>query len=378
MAVKKNESIDVNLPPELMELLFSLASKWGDELDLDAMNGKHLSGAMTNAVYQISWPAKEEKVTRRVLVRVYGEGVEHFFDRDDEIRTFEFLSKNGHGPKLLDKVAEGRIEEFIEARVLSSFDFLTSSLDSSNQVHNYTPKSKLNGGVQTLSADDLRDREVSALIAKKLREFHSIDMPGTKETVLWGRLRNWLEKAKSLCSTEHIEELRLGDFDEEISLLEKELTSETQEIGFCHNDLQYGNIMIEDKAITFIDYEYACYNPIAYDFANHFCEMAANYHTDTPHVLDYSRYPGSEERRTFINSYLSSAGNHPSDEEVEKLADIAEKYTLANHLFWGLWGVISAQVNTIDFNYMEYSRQRFEQYWLTKPELLGNSGQSHL
>nr|GLL18407.1 probable choline kinase 3 [Ipomoea trifida] len=346
MAVKKNESIDVNLPPELMELLFSLASKWGDELDLDAMNGKHLSGAMTNAVYQISWPAKEEKVTRRVLVRVYGEGVEHFFDRDDEIRTFEFLSKNGHGPKLLDKVAEGRIEEFIEAR--------------------------------TLSADDLRNREVSALIAKKLREFHSIDMPGTKETVLWGRLRNWLEKAKSLCSTEHIEELRLGDFEEEISLLEKELSSETQEIGFCHNDLQYGNIMIEDKAITFIDYEYACYNPIAYDFANHFCEMAANYHTDTPHVLDYSRYPGSDERRTFISSYMSSAGNYPSDEEVEKLADIAEKYTLANHLFWGLWGVISAQVNTIDFNYMEYSRQRFEQYWLTKPELLGNSGQSHL
>lgn len=55
-----------------------------------------------------------------------------------------------------------------------------------------------------------------------------------------------------MCSTEHIEELRLGDFEEEISLLEKELTSETQEIGFCHNDLQYGNIMIEDKAITFI------------------------------------------------------------------------------------------------------------------------------
>lgn len=40
------------------------------------------------------------------------------------------------------------------------------------------------------------------------------------------------------------------------------------------------------------DYEYASYNPIAYDLANHFCEMAADYHTDTPHVLDYSKYPG--------------------------------------------------------------------------------------
>lgn len=40
------------------------------------------------------------------------------------------------------------------------------------------------------------------------------------------------------------------------------------------------------------DYEYASYNPVAYDFANHFCEMAADYHSETPHVLDYSKYPG--------------------------------------------------------------------------------------
>jgi choline/ethanolamine kinase len=42
------------------------------------------------------------------------------------------------------------------------------------------------------------------------------------------------------------------------------------------------------------DYEYASYNPVAYDIANHFTEMAANYHTETPHVLDFSKYPGME------------------------------------------------------------------------------------
>ena len=40
------------------------------------------------------------------------------------------------------------------------------------------------------------------------------------------------------------------------------------------------------------DYEYASYNPVAYDLANHFCEMAANYHSETPHILDYDIYPG--------------------------------------------------------------------------------------
>lgn len=43
----------------------------------------------------------------------------------------------------------------------------------------------------------------------------------------------------------------------------------------------------------FQDYEYASYNPIAYDIANHFCEMVADYHSETPHVLDYSKYPGN-------------------------------------------------------------------------------------
>ena len=29
-------------------------------------------------------------------------------------------------------------------------------------------------------------------------------------------------------------------------------------------------------------------------------------------------------------------------------------------------------MNEIDFDYMEYARQRFQQYWLRKPELLGS------
>jgi hypothetical protein len=43
---------------------------------------------------------------------------------------------------------------------------------------------------QTLSAVDLRDPEISALIAKKLREFNDLDMPGPKNVSLWQRLRH--------------------------------------------------------------------------------------------------------------------------------------------------------------------------------------------
>lgn len=42
---------------------------------------------------------------------------------------------------------------------------------------------------QTLSASDIRDPEISALIAAKLKEFHDLDMPGQKIVRLWDRSR---------------------------------------------------------------------------------------------------------------------------------------------------------------------------------------------
>ncbi|KAJ7982389.1 Choline kinase [Quillaja saponaria] len=242
-------------------------------------------------------------------------------------RHLKSMSKNGQGPCLLGRFQNGRIEEFIHAR--------------------------------TLSAPDLRDPNISALIAAKMKEFHDLDMPGAKEVCLWDRLRNWLSVAQSLSPPEEAKAFCFDKIEEEISVLEKELSRAYQQIGFCHNDLQYGNIMIDEetKSVTIIDYEYATYNPVAYDIANHFCEMAADYHTETPHILDYSKYPGDQ----------------PSDVEVDQLLQDVEKYTLANHLFWGLWGIVSAHVNEIDFDYVEYARQRFQQYWLRKPSLLGTN-----
>ncbi|GAA0156588.1 kinase [Lithospermum erythrorhizon] len=340
MAVKTNGCVDGNLPHELTDLLVTLASNWGDVIEVSGIKVEHLKGAMTNEVYRISWPIENEESSRNVLVRLYGQGVELFFDRDEEIKTFQCMSRLGFGPRLLGQFSEGRVEQFIHAR--------------------------------TLSADDLHETEISALIAAKVREFHQLDMPGPRNVVLWDRLRTFLSEAKEICSAEHMKEFRLDELDDEIKRLENEFPEE-QEIAFCHNDLQYGNIMIDDKtrSLTLIDYEYASYNPVAYDFANHFCEMAANYHTETPHVLDYNKYPGLEERHRYIHAYLSYAGHEADESEIGKMSEEAEKYSLASHIFWGLWGIISAYVNSIEFDYMEYARQRFEQYWLKKNQLLG-------
>ncbi|KAG7590091.1 Protein kinase-like domain superfamily [Arabidopsis suecica] len=337
---KDVENKQYRLPREVKEALQAIASEWEDVIDSKALQVIPLKGAMTNEVFQIKWPTREKGPSRKVLVRIYGEGVEIFFDREDEIRTFEFMSKHGHGPLLLGRFGNGRIEEFLHAR--------------------------------TLSACDLRDPEISGRIATRMKEFHGLEMPGVKKALLWDRLRNWLTACKRLASPEEAKSFRLDVMEMEINLLEKSLFNNDENIGFCHNDLQYGNIMMDEetKAITIIDYEYSCYNPVAYDIANHFCEMAADYHTETPHIMDYSKYPGVEERQRFLKTYMSYSGEEPSYTMVEKLLEDVEKYTLASHLTWGLWGIISEHVNEIDFDYMEYARQRFEQYWLTKPRLL--------
>ncbi|KMT17001.1 hypothetical protein BVRB_2g042040 isoform C [Beta vulgaris subsp. vulgaris] len=294
------------LPAEAKKILQSIASKWSNVVDPTALQVTRLKGALTNEVYQIKWPTKAGEMSRKVLVRIYGEGVDVFFNREDEIRIFECMSKHGQGPRLLGHFSNGRIEEFIRAR--------------------------------TLSASDLRDPDISARIAAKLREFHYLDMPGAKTIKLWDRLRNWLNAAKQLSSPEDAEAFFLHELGHEISELERKLSS-NQHIGLCHNDLQYGNIMIDEqtKSITIIDYEYSSYNPVAFDIANHFCEMAADYHTETPHLLDYNKYPGLEERQRFVRIYLSSSGCQVSDYEVEQLLEDVEKYTLATHLFWGIW-----------------------------------------
>lgn len=111
-------AIGGSIPTEAWKVLHALASAWADVADCRALEVVPLKGAMTNEVFQAKWKTSDrEAPPRKALVRIYGEGVELFFDREDEIRTFEALSRHGQGPRLLGRFPNGRVEEFIHARV---------------------------------------------------------------------------------------------------------------------------------------------------------------------------------------------------------------------------------------------------------------------
>ena len=106
---------------------------------------------------------------------------------------------------------------------------------------------------------------------------------------------------------------------------------------------------------------YTGFAPRGYDLANHFNEWAADYSTATPHVLDYALSPSEAQRRRFCEQYLSQAGVGAAGTTVEGLLAEVRLWSLANHVYWGLWGLLPAVNSTIDFDYVMYGEQRFVQ-----------------
>ena len=53
-----------------------------------------------------------------------------------------------------------------------------------------------------------------------------------------------------------------------------------------------------------IDYEYAGYNPVALDIANHWCEHMADYHSEPPDQLYPDRFPHEKAQSIFTGAYV--------------------------------------------------------------------------
>ena len=53
----------------------------------------------------------------------------------------------------------------------------------------------------------------------------------------------------------------------------------------------------------------------------------------------------------------------------DKLHRASMAYVPISHLMWGLWGLIQAKTSNCDYDFVEYGRQRLEQYHVTKPDV---------
>lgn len=155
---------------------------------------------------------------------------------------------------------------------------------------------------------------------------------------------------------------------------------------FCHNDLLSGNVLLGPgppgtAALHLIDFEYGAPNFRGFDLGNHFNEWAG-------FECDYSRFPDAAQMRAFLAAYAAAGPGPAGPEAVEALVVEAQVFSLASHLYWGIWALIQAKCvvavlglvlpavhrscrhSAIDFDYLGYHTLRLDELRRRKAAVL--------
>ncbi|KAI8565591.1 hypothetical protein RHMOL_Rhmol03G0272000 [Rhododendron molle] len=327
-------TVDHSLPlpemsPRLIGLCKDLFKKWS-KLDNSHFSVETISGGITNLLLKVSVREANGNVVS-MTVRLYGPNTEYVIDRERELQAIGYLSAAGFGAKLLGVFGNGMVQSFINAR--------------------------------TLTPSDMRKPKLAAKIAKQLRSFHQVEIPGSKEPQLWIEIFKFFQKASTLTFDEDekqnkYETISFEEVNAEVIEL-KELSGRLDSpVVFAHNDLLSGNLMFndEEEKLYFIDFEYGSYNYKGFDIGNHFNEYAG-------YDCDYSLYPSRDEQYHFFRHYLEPEKPlEVSDKDLEALYVETNTYRLASHLYWALWALIQAKMSPIDFDYLSYFFLRYNEY----------------
>lgn len=68
---------------------------------------------------------------------------------------------------------------------------------------------------------------------------------------------------------------------------------------------------------------------------------------------------------------LAPAGDQDSSEQqLAAMVAEADLFSLASHIYWGVWALIQARWSPIDFDYLEYSALRWSEYHARKQQRL--------
>ncbi|VEU38891.1 unnamed protein product [Pseudo-nitzschia multistriata] len=348
--------------------------------------------------------ARSSSLPPSVLVRLFG--AEGMIDRDAETATYHSLANQGLALGWYGRFGNGRIEE-----LLTGFETLTEAdLEGGYPRADRDACAGSNAGTGLALPPENLNQE----IARKLAQLHSTcsvplhlldDQGATPTPTLWTQLYPWLERSLSATFRNERDTHRaereldppLSELGAEIDWLRSEVIGGGGDpgkgvIGFCHNDLLASNIMMKTSAgetpgaaavleqLHFIDFEYGGINYYAYDIANHFNEYAGGTAEEDHATPNYDRCPSAAEKRVFLEAYAEEYNRHQekhndpsaSTTTVDELEASVDGFSLANHLVWGLWGVLQAASEGCEdgLDYLHYAKCRFARYGHDKKLLL--------
>jgi thiamine kinase-like enzyme len=340
--------------------MLDLPTSTGTSQGLDIVR---VSGGITNIIFCVSNLKSihaNANLPDKILVRVFGG--HGMIDRDIENSTYAALSYANVAPPYWGRFGNGRLEGWFEE-------------------------------LKSVAVQDMGLPNISNAIATSVGLFHAnFRLPQylvkyhnpTCQPSMWTQLQAWLQQAldsqfQNQLDTRRAQELNLSQLTQELQWLQKTVVPSNAKVGFCHNDLLGANILFDydsggGKVVQLIDFEYGGVNYLSFDLANHFNEFAGGT-DDESGIPNYDWFPTHERQCEFVTHYLtavnSSPGKQPpSKQDVDLLLHEIHGFILANHLYWGLWGVNQAATEGCgDFDYLLYGGNRIRQYYMVKKEM---------
>jgi thiamine kinase-like enzyme len=267
-----------------------------------------LSGGITNKLYRV----KSEKGD--LTVRIYGDKTELFIHRDFEAQAIEEMAKIGVSSKLVKYMPEAgvTIVEFIDdSIVLTNEHFLDKSLyrkivDPIRKIHNSGIKLKkvFNPVVEV--------GKMASILEGLNVKYPEFDIDGTVKR---------LEKLSAV-----------------INIPEADFTA-------CHNDLLADNFILikeefehkYDSPMYIIDWEYAGMAPKYYDIADMFQEVLVP----------------REAEKLIVTEYCDG-------QDFDKTLYYIDLFKPFPDIYWFLWSLIQLNISTIEFDFYNYGKIKYE------------------
>ncbi len=283
-----------------------LMPEWKDCKDIKI---SILSGGITNKLYRVT----SEKGD--LAVRIYGDKTEMFINRDYEAETMQKVSDIGISPKMIKYLPEYHV---------TIVEFIT---------HGYTLK----------NPDFLRE-ELREKIVNPIRRLHDSD-------IVLPRIFNPLNEVKNMDKilddlNAKYPEFKIKETIDKLEILNKKVNIPESEYRACHNDLLAENFILVkegyehlyDEPLYIIDWEYAGMAPKYYDIADMFQEILV----------------GREVEKDFIKHYCKEK------DDVDEATYYIEMYKPFPDIFWFLWSLIQQNISTIEFDFYNYGKAKYE------------------
>jgi hypothetical protein len=77
-------------------------------------------------------------------------------------------------------------------------------------------------------------------------------------------------------------------------------------------------------------------------------------------------YPSEQAQEEFLKHYLKHMGDEYYFDNVEDYYPIlrleVNRHALISHLMWTVWSLVQSKLSDIEFDYLQYAKQRMEGY----------------